>query len=123
VPSTLAIAIPSAALSPPRVSRPVSFGRFMTASTAADQHPRQDAHRRSWGSDAGAQTLDEVLSLERTESDPASEHAAAPPGILRYPSGGTERAERVAWARFDTLPGARPRCVPLALYNGKLSHF
>ncbi|KAI0313811.1 hypothetical protein OF83DRAFT_1294179 [Amylostereum chailletii] len=109
VPSSISIAIPSAALSPPRVSRPLSFGKFMTP---AGNEVAADAaidRRRSWGAEAGSKTLDEVLSLEH--------ETALSPGLVRYPS--SDASERITWARWDVLHpvgGGKPRRLLLLGY-------
>ncbi|VDC01002.1 unnamed protein product [Peniophora sp. CBMAI 1063] len=104
VPSSLAIAIPSAALSPPRVARPLSFATFMSPTSDNERHsmppgpPPSDPRRQSWGSDAGHKTLDEVLSLDNPHSDPSQA-----PGMMRYPSGDADNSERILWSRWDTV--------------------
>ena len=104
VPSSLAIAIPSAALSPPRVARPLSFATFMSPTSDNGRHspqpgpPPPDPRRQSWGSDAGHKTLDEVLSLDNPSTDPTGA-----PGMMRYPSADADNSERIMWSRWDTV--------------------
>ena len=52
-------------------------------------------HRRSWGTDAGARTLDEVLALDQNQG------GAQRPDLPRYP--GSDDSEHITWARWDTL--------------------
>ena len=104
VPSSLAIAIPSAALSPPRVARPLSFATFMSPTSDNERTSTRpgpaypDPRRQSWGSDAGSKTLDEVLSLENPTTDPSGS-----PGMIRYPSADADSSERILWSRWDTI--------------------
>ncbi|TFK53256.1 hypothetical protein OE88DRAFT_1696117 [Heliocybe sulcata] len=82
VPSS--IPIPSAAPSPPRVSRPVSFGSFMSSSPAlrGDRHPS-----------AGSPGYDPVVLDSDEEGEPR--------GVVAYP--GAKDEEDVVWAGWDTL--------------------
>ncbi|KAI0051493.1 hypothetical protein FA95DRAFT_1534680 [Auriscalpium vulgare] len=104
VPSSISIPIPSAAPSPPRVSLPVSFGSFMSPTGAPEE---QGDRRRSWGTDAGGKTLEEVLALSENER----------PGLSRYP--GSDQGESITWARWDTLnPGRARRLLFLGYRSG-----
>ena len=128
VPSS--IPIPSAAPSPPRVSRPVSFGSFLSPSTHAVSPPTR-AHDTDWkrrGSDASSQADPRRYSQRRSDSgsdmpvfsldDDIPEDG--PPDedrrVTRYP--GVGDTEEVLWAGWDTLADvsdgheqAKTRCV------------
>ncbi|TFY59714.1 hypothetical protein EVG20_g7681 [Dentipellis fragilis] len=91
VPSSISIAIPSAAPTPPRVSRPVSFGKFMSPSASDPQ-----ARRQSWGSGADfgvPPVLDDAFGL----GDPEDDDRGAQGGFPREISRGAprHRAHRV----------------------------
>lgn len=55
--------------------------------------------RRSWGTEAGAKTLDEVLTLDH---DQTSQAGAQPSDLSRYPR--SDDSEYITWARWDALP-------------------
>lgn len=55
--------------------------------------------RRSWGTEAGAKTLDEVLELDH---DQTGQTGAPRSDFSRYP--GSDDSEYITWARWDTLP-------------------
>ena len=55
-------------------------------------------HRRSWGTEAGGRTLDEVLALDQSQTNQSSTQRSDLP---RYP--GSDDSERITWARWDTL--------------------
>lgn len=57
--------------------------------------------RRSWGTETGAKTLDEVLSLEQHQLGQGSQGGAQRSGIPRYP--GSDDSEYITWARWDAL--------------------
>jgi len=97
VPTSISIAIPSASPSPPRVSLPISFGRFMSPAHTSNDTPGVD-RRRSWGAETGAKTLDEVLTLDQHQ---ISEGSARRSDIPRYP--GSDDSEYITWARWDAL--------------------
>jgi len=94
VPSSISIAIPSAAPSPPRVSRPVSFGSFMTASSGRESGARSK-HARSF--DQHNAGHDEALAFH-DEEEPIIQVS----GQVRYP--GTVDTENILWATWDCLP-------------------
>jgi hypothetical protein len=99
VPTSISIAIPSASPSPPRVSLPISFGRFMspTHPTASLDSTGTD-RRRSWGVEAGAKTLDEVLTLDQHQtSQGRTQHS----DLSHYP--GSDNSENITWAQWDAL--------------------
>jgi hypothetical protein len=101
VPTSISIAIPSASPSPPRVSLPISFGRFMSPahpSAPLDGTAGTD-RRRSWGAEASAKTLDEVLTLDQHLSGQGGTQRSELP---RYPRSNV--SEHISWARWDTLP-------------------
>ncbi|KAI0059285.1 hypothetical protein BV25DRAFT_1961843 [Artomyces pyxidatus] len=111
VPSSISIAIPSASPSPPRVSLPVSFGSFMTPSSSTPS--RGTDRRRSWGTDAGKKTLDEVLALDgQRESDTR-------PSLARYP--GSDEGERITWAKWANVSAAAQRRERRLLFLGYIS--
>ena len=113
VPSS--IAIPSATPSPPRVSRPVSFGSFLSPSSHHDvnvqypaKHRGSDTHsdtRPTWGNphrapaDGGVFDLDEEVLQDRSSEDGSTD--------TRYP--GIEFSEDILWAGWDTLICDRSR--------------
>ncbi|KAI0751945.1 hypothetical protein C8Q80DRAFT_1269094 [Daedaleopsis nitida] len=118
VPSS--IPIPSAAPSPPRVSRPVSFGSFLSPATHTLSPPTRardgDGDWKRRGSDASSQAdLDRwpaqqrrsdsgsagempVFSLDDVPEDGPREGDGY---VTRYP--GVGDAEQVVWAGWDTL--------------------
>lgn len=96
VPTSISIAIPSASPSPPRVSLPVSFGRFMSPTHSPAPLDGTGTDLRGLG--VGAKTLDEVLTLDQHQTSPAS---AQRPDLPRYP--GSDDSEYITWARWDTL--------------------
>jgi hypothetical protein len=99
VPTSISIAIPSASPSPPRVSLPISFGRFMSPThPSAPLEGTGVDRRRSWGMEAGAKTLDEVLTLDQHQS---SRTSAQRSDLPRYP--GSDDSEYINWARWDAL--------------------
>ena len=100
VPTSISIAIPSVSPSPPRVSLPISFGRFMSPAHSAIPYdgPTTTDHRRSWGAESGAKTLDEVLALDQHLPGQASAQRSDLP---RYP--GSDDSEYITWARWDAL--------------------
>lgn len=55
--------------------------------------------RRSWGLEAGAKTLDEVLTLDH---DQACQTGAQISDLSRYPR--SDDSEYITWARWDALP-------------------
>jgi hypothetical protein len=61
--------------------------------------------RRSWGTEAGGRTLDEVLALDQNQPD---QGGAQRSDLPRYP--GSDDSEQITWARWDTLrlAGASP---------------
>ena len=54
--------------------------------------------RRSWGMEADAKTLDEVLALDQHQTDQAGAQRSDLP---RYP--GSDDSEYITWARWDAL--------------------
>jgi len=60
--------------------------------------PTTTDHRRSWGAESGAKTLDEVLALDRHLPGQASAQRSDLP---RYP--GSDDSEYITWARWDAL--------------------
>lgn len=99
VPTPISIAVPSASPSPPRVALPVSFGRFMSpAHPSALPDAIGTDHRRSWGSDGGERTLDEVLALDQNQPN---QSGAQRSDLPRYP--GSDDSENITWAKWDTL--------------------
>jgi hypothetical protein len=100
VPTSISITVPSAAPSPPRVSLPVSFGRFMSpAHTAASpESVNRVDRRRSWGTEAGVKTLDEVLTLDQHQP---SQGGVQRPDLPRYP--GSDDSENIILARWDAF--------------------
>ena len=54
--------------------------------------------RRSWGTEAGAKTLEEVLTLDQHQTGQAR---ALRPDLSRYP--GSDDSEYITWARWDAL--------------------
>ncbi|KAI0684773.1 hypothetical protein C8T65DRAFT_701928 [Cerioporus squamosus] len=105
VPSS--IPIPTAAPTPPRVSRPVSFGSFLTPSTYATSPPARErtsewkrrGSETSSPSERGAGEMP-VFSLD----DDIPEDG---PRVTRYP--GVGDTEEVLWAGWDTLADADVR--------------
>lgn len=109
VPSS--IAIPSATPSPPRVSRPVSFGSFLNPSThhngntqylgkhrgsdtRADARPTwEGSHSRKPPADGGVFDLDEEVIQDKSSEDGSTD--------TRYP--GVEYSEDILWAGWDNL--------------------
>ncbi|KAH9167567.1 hypothetical protein EDB89DRAFT_2074692 [Lactarius sanguifluus] len=102
VPTPMSIAVPSASPSPPRVALPVSFGTD---------------HRRSWGTEAGGKTLDEVLALDQNQTN---QGGAQRSDLPRYP--GSDDSEHITWARWDTLrlagAGSPKRLLVLGYLSG-----
>lgn len=98
VPTSISIAVPSASPSPPRVSLPVSFGRFMSPTQPSAPLDATGTDRRSWGIEVDAKTLDEVLSLNEHD---ASQAGAQRSDLPRYP--GSDDSEYITWARWDAL--------------------
>jgi hypothetical protein len=78
---TSSIRVPSAAPSSPRVSRPVSFGSFMSPGGAAGVAP-----------DSMATASDEGVRHER--------------GLTVYPTDMDDDGQTILWAKWDTLPRA-----------------
>jgi hypothetical protein len=124
VPSS--IPIPSASPTPPRVSRPVSFGSFLTPartnapatrilsppghtlrSRGSDSSHEHRRHFSDWRDQFSADELHStVFSL-----DEDAQGASAP---TRYPSG--DIGEEILWSRWDSLPtisGTSQRYTPL----------
>ena len=119
VPSS--IPIPSAAPSPPRVSRPVSFGSFLTTTQAAAVSPTARERDNDWkrrGSDASSAADSRGRSAgsghRRTEpgggempvfslDDDIPEDGPPEDGkqVTRYP--GVGDTEQVLWAGWDVL--------------------
>ncbi|KAI0693476.1 hypothetical protein BC835DRAFT_1071237 [Cytidiella melzeri] len=114
VPSS--IPIPSASPTPPRVSRPVSFGSFLTPSrvgTPATRVLSPPVHgRRSRGSDANAdyrrhltewrdQFAEDELNTAVFNLD---EDAQPTVPHTKYPSG--NHGEDIIWSRWDSLPAS-----------------
>ena len=54
--------------------------------------------RRSWGMEAGAETLDEVLTLDQHHT---RQVRAQRSDLSRYP--GSDDSEYITWARWDAL--------------------
>ena len=98
VPTSISIAIPSASPSPPRVSLPVSFGRFMSPTHPSTPLDTTGTDRRSWGIEVDAKTSDEVLTLDEHET---SQAGAQRSDLPRYP--GSDDSEYITWARWDVL--------------------
>ncbi|KAI0637468.1 hypothetical protein C8Q77DRAFT_1048447 [Trametes polyzona] len=117
VPSS--IPIPTAAPSPPRVSRPVSFGSFLTPLTAPSSRDRGNSgdggdtwKRRGsdtsaadppWGTSRGDRDTP-VFSLD--DDIPEDGSRADERQTTRYPSVGD--TEDVLWASWDTLADGDP---------------
>lgn len=121
VPSS--IPIPSAAPSPPRVSRPVSFGSFLSPSThQVSSPPSREREQQDWkrrGSDASSSQASQAdprrwSGQRRTESgagdmpvfsldDDIPEEGPREDDrrVTRYP--GVGDTEAVLWAGWDTL--------------------
>ncbi|KAH9949200.1 hypothetical protein B0H21DRAFT_840758, partial [Amylocystis lapponica] len=126
VPSS--IPIPSAAPSPPRVSRPVSFGSFLTPAMSPRIHARDASIPDTWkrrGSDVAGARPDQHWSTQRgvdlgeeaavfNLDDEVVQRAGGEEGRvdMRYP--GVGDAEEILWAGWDTLAedrSAKSRCV------------
>jgi hypothetical protein len=54
---------------------------------------------RSWGMEAGAKTLDEVLTLDQHQT---GQVRAQRSDLSHYP--GSDDSEYITWARWDALP-------------------
>ncbi|KDQ51941.1 hypothetical protein JAAARDRAFT_40559 [Jaapia argillacea MUCL 33604] len=98
VPSS--IPVPSAGPTPPRVSRPVSFGSFLTASGAVtSMAPRRgtttSGKRRDSGTHIHGSPPFEALFESDHEDDLVRE------GLTSYPSINTD--DEIIWARWDSL--------------------
>ena len=123
VPSS--IPIPTAVPTPPRVSRPLSFGSFLSPSRTSSSsrsrgpNPETESTKRR-GSDVGAdnraawraqqpepQEADAIFSLDEEVMPETVEENTA----TRYP--GTMHGENIAWARWDAVEdgSAAARCV------------
>ncbi|KAI0084206.1 hypothetical protein BDY19DRAFT_997921 [Irpex rosettiformis] len=111
VPSS--IPIPSASPTPPRVSRPVSFGSFLTPARVGAPATRvlsPQTHRRSRGSEANADYRRHVTEwrdqfAEDELHSPVfnlDEDAQSTISQTKYPSG--DYGEDILWSRWDTLP-------------------
>lgn len=104
----MSIAVPSASPSPPRVALPVSFGRFMSpARPSAQPDATGTDRRRSWGTEAGGRTLDEVLALDQNQPNQGGAQRSELP---RYP--GSDDSEHITWAKWDTLRLAAGASAP-----------
>lgn len=124
VPSS--IPIPSASPTPPRVSRPVSFGSFLTPSRVgtpatrvlspptparrsrgSDVHVDQRRHSTEWRTQFAEDELHSpVFNLDEDAQSPVSQ--------TRYPSG--DHGDDIMWSRWDTLPAndsGLARCVSI----------
>ena len=66
--------------------------------TASSDGTRTDL-RRSRGTEAGATTLDEVLTLDQHQIDQARAQRS---DFSRYP--GSDDPESITWSRWDALP-------------------
>jgi hypothetical protein len=98
VPTSISIAVPSASPSPPRVSLPISFGRFMSPThQSAPLDGMGTDRRQSWGMETGATSLDEVLTLDHQTGQTSAQRSDLP----RYP--GSDDSECITWARWDAL--------------------
>ncbi|RPD54134.1 hypothetical protein L226DRAFT_312631 [Lentinus tigrinus ALCF2SS1-7] len=96
VPSS--IPIPTAAPTPPRVSRPVSFGSFLTPSTHTHTAPTREEWKRR-GSETSSQSsrgASEMPVFSLDDDIPADERR-----VTRYP--GVGDTEEVLWAGWDVL--------------------
>ncbi|THH09407.1 hypothetical protein EW146_g8694 [Bondarzewia mesenterica] len=100
VPSSISIPIPSAAPSPPRVSRPVSFGSFMSPSGQTDRRRGSAGteHRQPWSADQSTGDGD-IFSLDEQGGD---EHIGGGRARVRYP--GVNDADEIRWSKWDSLP-------------------
>ncbi|KAI0915567.1 hypothetical protein AcV5_003752 [Taiwanofungus camphoratus] len=120
VPSS--IPIPSAAPSAPRVSRPMSFGSFLTPSMSpqtrgddedaphtskrrgSDISGSRSRERMSWGQYGASGEEGAVFSLdEEVVQDEADNNRRS---ATRYP--GVEETEQIIWAGWDCLAGGDP---------------
>lgn len=131
VPSS--ISIPTAAPSPPRVSRPVSFGSFdalpgFSAAPSGERHIQIPPHRRRPSGTSGVQHssgLTRIYSGDFIESDTlfGSEEdedivALSKPTSpsTAYPTVG--EGDPVLWSRWDTLiQEGTPRCILFLGYH------
>ncbi|CCM06516.1 uncharacterized protein FIBRA_08788 [Fibroporia radiculosa] len=123
------ISIPSAGPTPPRVSRPVSFGSFL--SPTMSPHERDSRKRRGsdstsgrpgsvsgWGAHRDGEEDTAVFNLD--EEDPQDDRGSrrtAP----RYPS--ADETEEIVWAGWDTLvedDPLKPRRLLLLGYRSGL---
>ncbi|OBZ65051.1 hypothetical protein A0H81_14964 [Grifola frondosa] len=133
VPSS--IPIPSAAPSPPRVSRPVSFGSFLTPSMSpgfrggkggipdaskrrgSDASSSRPRDRSGWNGQRVTETSGDVavfsLDDDAVQEEPRETHRP----FTRYP--GVEDVEEILWAGWDNLiedNSAKPTCVLMLGY-------
>ncbi|KIK97003.1 hypothetical protein PAXRUDRAFT_825396 [Paxillus rubicundulus Ve08.2h10] len=109
------IPVPTAAPTPPRVSRPVSFGSFMGVNLGSLNSPAMgrnisDRHRRHATESLPSSRAKEALDGE----DFGSEDEGAPPENLRltaYPT--VSEGDTILWSRWDTLTqhNSKPRRV------------
>ncbi|KAH9984189.1 hypothetical protein BJV77DRAFT_1072315 [Russula vinacea] len=117
VPTSISIAVPSASPSPPRVSLPISFGRFMSPThQSAPLDGMGTDRRQSWGMETGATSLEEVLTLDHQTGQTSAQRSDLP----RYP--GSDDSECITWARWDALfpdgGGPTMRLLILAYSSG-----
>ncbi|KAF8838160.1 hypothetical protein BDN67DRAFT_991441 [Paxillus ammoniavirescens] len=119
------IPVPTAAPSPPRVSRPVSFGSFMGANLGPSNSPvtgrnipASDRHRHRATESQPSSRVKEAPDGEATVF--GSEDEDVPPDNLRltaYPTVG--EGDTILWSRWDTLTqrNSKPRRVLFLGYS------
>ena len=77
------------------------------ASPSAQPDAAGTDRRRSWGTEAGGRTLDEVLALDQNQPNQGGAQRSELP---RYP--GSDDSEHITWAKWDTLRFAAGASAP-----------
>lgn len=124
-----AIAIPSASPTPPRVSRPVSFGSFLTPTRVnlpsspqvrgfpsgghhsrrrnSDIHSTQEPPPFDWRAQFTEDEVDSTVFNLDEDTSGIAHH-------IKYPS--SDQGEDISWSKWSTLPGVdstkQRYCVP-----------
>ncbi|KAF9237016.1 hypothetical protein BU15DRAFT_88909 [Melanogaster broomeanus] len=117
------IPVPTAAPSPPRVSRPVSFGSFMGVNLGASSSPSAGDRHRSRALGSQPSSRGKGLHSDSSEVDVtifgSEDEDVAPenPRLTAYPTVG--EGDSILWSRWDSLAqlNSKPRRVLFLGYS------